>query len=321
MTIRRNIAVLLILVGSFLPAVAGEQPRLRAEVTVSSDFVRLGDLLDNAGPAANEPVFRAPDLGTTGTVQAARVLAAARAKRIEAIDDQGLAEVAVTRASRTVSLDEISRALSLAIIRQNGLGADADLAVTFDSSVRPAQIEPGLAGQLQVTRIAWSPGSGRFDAMLAVEGSTVMLRSPLRVGGMAVETVAVPVYTRALARGDVIRAADVMMQRLPRSQAQSDAVNDPAAAIGQAVRRTTRPGQLVATSDLTKPEIIGRNDPITLVYETPGIVLSIRAKALQAGADGDVIPVLNIQSNRVVQATVTGPGRVSVILRPRLASN
>jgi flagella basal body P-ring formation protein FlgA len=290
-------------------------------VTVSSDYVRLGDLLDNAGAAANEPIFRAPDLGTTGTVQAARVLAAARAKRIEAIDDQGLAEVAVTRASRTISLDEMNRALSLAIIRQNGLGEDADLAVTFDSGVRPAQIEPGLTAQVQVTRIAWSPGSGRFDAMLAVEGSTVMLRSPLRVGGTAVETVAAPVYARALARGEVIRAADVMIQRLPRAQAQADAVSDLAAAIGQAVRRTTRPGQLVASSDLTKPEIIGRNDPVTLVYETPGIVLSIRAKALQAGADGDVIPVLNIQSNRVVQATVTGAGRVSVILRPRLALN
>ena len=89
-----------------------ERPRLRAEVTVTSDYVRLGDLIDGAGAAANDPVFRAPDLGTTGTVQAARVIAAAEARKIEDIDDQGLGEVAVTRASRSVSLEEMSQAPS-----------------------------------------------------------------------------------------------------------------------------------------------------------------------------------------------------------------
>ena len=47
------------------------------------------------------------------------------------------------------------------------------------------------------------------------------------------------------------------------------------------------------------------------------MVLSVRAKALEAGAEGDTISVLNAQSNRVVQATVTGPGRVPSITRPR----
>ena len=43
----------------------------------------------------------------------------------------------------------------------------------------------------------------------------------------------------------------------------------------------------------------------------PGILLTVRGKALEAGAVGDVVSVLNIQSNRTVQATVIGPGRVS----------
>ena len=35
-------------------------------------------------------------------------------------------------------------------------------------------------------------------------------------------------------------------------------------------------------------------------------------QANEAGAVGDIINVLNTQSNRPVQATVTGPGRVAV---------
>jgi flagella basal body P-ring formation protein FlgA len=38
----------------------------------------------------------------------------------------------------------------------------------------------------------------------------------------------------------------------------------------------------------------------------------VRGKAVEGGAVGDVIGVLNIQSNRTVQATVTGAGRVTI---------
>jgi flagellar basal body P-ring formation protein FlgA len=302
-----------------LPASAAERPRLRPSVTVSSDYVRLGDLIDNAGPAGDEPVFRAPDLGTTGTVQTARVVSAALARNIADVDTAGVPEVAVTRASRTISIEEMTRVLTLAIIRQNGLSPDADLQVTFDASMRPAQIEPGLTGPLQVTRLAWSAGSGRFDASFGVEGSTVLARTPVRAGGTALETVSVPVYARAVNRGETLRDADIVMDRQPRSQLQGTSVAALADAIGQAVRRSVRQGQVVATGDLTKPQIIARNEAVTLVYEVPNMVLSVRAKALEAGAEGDSVSVLNIQSNRVVQATITGPGRVSVVLRPRLA--
>ena len=55
-----------------------------------------------------------------------------------------------------------------------------------------------------------------------------------------------------------------------------------------------------------------RNEAVTIFYEVPGIMLTVRGKALEAGAVGDMVSVLNIQSNRTVQATVTGPGRVTI---------
>src|SRR4051794_25491281 len=52
--------------------------RLKSQVTVSSDVVRIGDLVENAGAAANAPIFRAPDLGQTGAVPVRAVLEAVR---------------------------------------------------------------------------------------------------------------------------------------------------------------------------------------------------------------------------------------------------
>ena len=53
----------------------------------------------------------------------------------------------------------------------------------------------------------------------------------------------------------------------------------------------------------------------------PGILLTVRGKALEAGAVGDLINVLNIQSNRTVQAAVIGPGQVVITATtPRVAA-
>src|SRR5690349_15487831 len=46
-------------------------PALKRDVTVSSELVRIGDLIENAGTSARVPIFRAPDLGQTGSVSAA----------------------------------------------------------------------------------------------------------------------------------------------------------------------------------------------------------------------------------------------------------
>ena len=69
-----------------------------------------------------------------------------------------------------------------------------------------------------------------------------------------------------------------------------------------------------------KQELVARNETVTIYYEVPGMVLTIRGKAMDAGAKGDVVNVLNIQSKRTIQATVSGPGRVNVVDRapPRL---
>ena len=47
-----------------------------------------------------------------------------------------------------------------------------------------------------------------------------------------------------------------------------------------------------------KPEIVQRNETVTLVYEVPGITLTMRGKAIEGGAEGDVIS----RAQRAIQA-------------------
>jgi flagella basal body P-ring formation protein FlgA len=53
---------------------------------------------------------------------------------------------------------------------------------------------------------------------------------------------------------------------------------------------------------------VRRGDTINLVYQAPGMSLSMRARALEDGAVGQNVRFLNTASNRTIDAVVTGPG-------------
>jgi flagella basal body P-ring formation protein FlgA len=53
---------------------------------------------------------------------------------------------------------------------------------------------------------------------------------------------------------------------------------------------------------------VRRGEIVNLSYDTPGMSLSMRARALEDGAVGQGIRLVNISSNRTIDAVVTGPG-------------
>ena len=55
---------------AFAPALAGEPPVLRSQVMTLSEIVTVGDFYSNAGTHAEKPLFRSPDMGTSGDVAA-----------------------------------------------------------------------------------------------------------------------------------------------------------------------------------------------------------------------------------------------------------
>ena len=51
-----------------------------------------------------------------------------------------------------------------------------------------------------------------------------------------------------------------------------------------------------------------RDQNVTLIYESSGLYLTIRGKALEGGTEGDAVTVLNLQSKRTVSGVVIGRG-------------
>lgn len=290
-------------------AAAADQarPRLKAVATVTGDIVRVGDLIEHAGIVANVPIFRSPDLGATGVVSADAVLAAVRAHALVGLDPGDLNEVTVTRASRTITPQEIEEQIAAALSRQYALGETKNLALRFDNGVQAAHVEPTVDGELRIVRITYNPRSTRFNAVVAIPS-----RRQLTVTGHATAMEEVAMVARTVGRGDVLKQGDVVMVRRPRRDTPADAITDRDRAAGLAARHALQPGRPLRSADLMKPELVNRNDIVTLIYQVPGITLTARGRASEGGAEGDVIGVLNEHTKRVVHGTVIGPGRVTI---------
>ena len=289
----------------------GAPPALRANVTVTAEIVRIGDLVENAGPVAEVPIFRAPDLGTRGAVATERVLAAIEPHHLIGIDTRGLSEVIVTRASRAITAQEIAARIARALEGQYGLGEARNILVSFDRAVHTLNVEPSATGELQVLALTYDPRTARFDVTLDLPSSAALRRQSTRFFGTVMETVDAVTVDRPVERGEVLKESDLAVRRRPKTEGVAiTALN---AVVGMAARHPLRPGQALYEADLMKPVIVQRNDTVTIVYEAPGLTLTLRGQAQEAGALGDTINVLNVQSKRVVQGVVTGPGRVKTV--------
>jgi flagellar basal body P-ring formation protein FlgA len=286
-------------------------PALISSVTVSSDIVRIGDLVENAGPVADIPIFRAPDLGTTGEVATDRILDAIRPHQLIGIDTRGLADVIVTHASRAIPAREIADRIAQALAGQYGFDDAHNILVNLDGGVRTLEVEPSATGELRVIALAYDPRSMRFDVTFDLPDSVELRRQGARYTGTATETVDAIAVDRTVESGEVLKTSDLTVLKRPKAQADS-VLTDANAVAGLAARHQLRPGQPLAAADVMKPQIVLRNDSVTIVFQAPGVTLTLRGQAQDAGALGDTISVVNTESKRVIQAVVSGPDRVMV---------
>ena len=114
-----------------------------------------------------------------------RIVEAIRPHQLIDIDTRGLTEVIVTRASRTITAQEISARIAQALAGQYGLGDARNITVYFDRDVRTLQVEPDATGELQVLGLTYDPRTTRFDVTFDLPSSAALHRQPAHYTGTA----------------------------------------------------------------------------------------------------------------------------------------
>ncbi len=165
-----------------------------------------------------------------------------------------------------------------------------------------------LAGQASAIDMVYDPRSHRVSALVSLGER----QASLRVSGVVVEMREVAVLARNVGRGEPLREGDVTTERRPRDGLPGDVQATATAALGEVAQHGLTAGTILREGDTAPPDLVARGETVTIVYSTPGISLSMRGLANDSGKMGAVVNVVNVASKKVLQATVVGPGRVSV---------
>jgi flagellar basal body P-ring formation protein FlgA len=180
------------------------------------------------------------------------------------------------------------------------------------------QLEASNSGDLQPTAARFDPRSGRFDVSFEIGNDVNAAPTKLRFTGTAYETVEAAVLTRNVDRTEVLKSSDIVIERRPKLEVGPDIASRDRA-VGMQARKQLRSGQALKTADLAKPDLVQRDQNVTLIYEAAGLYLTVGGKAVDGGTEGDVVNVLNLQSKRVISGVVVGRGQVAIaVATPRL---
>ncbi|MGX9979148.1 flagellar basal body P-ring formation chaperone FlgA [Methylobacterium fujisawaense] len=296
-----------------IPAMAqAEGLRLRGDVTARGDILTLADLVEGVPERlAARPLFRAPTLGATGTIQTRRILDAAAALGLANLETGGRLQIAVQRAARRLGPPEIEAALKRGLETSYGLDPRS-VTIRFDGD-GPTLLAPvDLEGQAAALDVTYDLRSRRVAGLVSLGER----QASLRVSGVVVELREVAVLTRTLNRGEPVKEGDVVAERRPRETVASDAQGSATAVIGEVAQNTLTAGTVLRMTDTAPPELVARGENVTIVYETPNVSLSMRGLSNDSGRMGAVVNVVNVASKKILQATVIGPGRVSVSPSP-----
>ena len=300
---------LLLLAGGTTPLAAAE---LHPAITVSHDVVTLGDLFDDAGDAANVVIAQAPAPGLAGQLSVSRISLAARRNGVEWHNHAGLTHVVVARAGVQVPQADIAAAIADAVAARSGTLNDAtSLQVDFAQGLSGIQVADGAPRTVKVEQLAWNNRSGTFQAAVRAPAGDAL--APLRrISGRAYPVRDVPVLSRDMSPGDVVKARDIEWVKLPATRVGRNIIGSETQLRGMSPRRPVRAGEPLRISDMEPPVVVKKGTQVDVIYKTGALTLTARGRALEDGAIGDIVRIMNTRSNRTIEGTVSAPNTITI---------
>ena len=145
-------------------------PVLKADVTVTSGIVTVGDMFDDVGDLAGKAMFRAPLPGTTGMVSLDAVRNAAALAGVTEFTSEGVSRVRVARASTLVDTSVLGELIA-ADLRARGIAGDeVTVQAVFDTPDLGFDAE-AVPAPAQLMSLRYMPGPETFSARFLIAGT------------------------------------------------------------------------------------------------------------------------------------------------------
>lgn len=281
---------------------------LRENVEVDSTLITLGDLFTIAGEKAQIEVAYAPESGKRAVFDARWLYRVAHAYQVPWRPLSEHIRVVVSRRSEVIGQREIEDMLLTALAAK---GADPNAELDLANHFLQLHVPAEAVASVRVEDVVFDNRSERFTAILAVpSGKGGMRRTQVR--GRMFKTAEVPVLNRRVLIGEVITAQDIQWIKVRASRLQTNIIMNEADLVGHTPKRGLRAGDPIQATSVQRPVLVQKDSLVTMILRTPQMLLTAQGKALENGANGDVIRIRNPRSKTVIEAEVIGEGKVAV---------
>ena len=190
-------------------------------------------------------------------------------------------------------------------------GAAEAFEVRLEQPRLPLANQSARATEIVVEELRFDETSGRFSALLVgTVGERLRFRLPAL--GRAEGLMELPVLARGIGAGEQIAAADLDWIMLTPGRLRASSLTEAHQLIGSEARRPLAPGRVLSARDLQPPRLVRRGRAVELIYARPGLQLRALGIAQADGALGELVQVVNPDSQQRLQGVVIGPDRVAL---------
>lgn len=119
----------------------------------------------------------------------------------------------------------------------------------------------------------------------------------------------VPVLAHDVARGDILAAADFVLEDRP---GPAPSLAPPDRILGQEALRRLPAGTLVRATDVAAPRLVKRGQPVTLTIASGNLRITAAGRALADGRLGQTVRVVTTGTSCTLDGTVTAPDTVRI---------
>lgn len=286
-----------------------------AEVTVHGQVVRLGDVASLEGERAEAlgsvVLGTAPTAGESRTLDGALVLSAIRreAGGLDGLTYTIPAAVRVRRAAQDVPEAAVRQIVEGFLAESLGVGAGE---AVLRSVELPGPIRvPAGAYTARVLAPPGMPLMGRVRLQIEFTlddrpAKTVWITADIGLYGPVV------VATRPVARGELVSAADVSVDRLDLSQLPRGVVSEVRDVTGHLARAPLVPYTPIRREQLESPAAVHRGDVVLLVAERNGMRITAPGEVRDDAGLGEQVRVVNRLSRKDVVGRVRDASTVTV---------
>lgn len=179
------------------------------------------------------------------------------------------------------------------------------------SNLDPRLRMPLCSQQLDASLESPAQPLGRVTVRVRCAGSgpwTVFVPATVRLHRDVV------VMVRPLKRESVIGEGDVALRERDVGTLKQGFITELDQAVGMKLLRPTVLDQVLTLQHLEQAEVIRKGDHVVIIARSGSLSVRMPGEALSKGGKGEQIRVRNLNSRRVIKASVTGPGQVEVAM-------